>query len=159
MYMYLHRNATCTCTSILTHTCIHVQAHMYMYAHTARYSCMRSTWKSPLPNMIRVHFRSGLLWGKLRCRHFSGDRRASCLLASSWRSSRLRLQQKHCGAWEPGGAAHYLQGHKTTPKSGEERSASCCDPARLHSASRPGPEPQKQNQIAGTPTIWLFPPP
>lgn len=66
---------------ILAHHHVHVPTpqrhmHMYMYAHmnlliymyyltctcTHNPRAMRSTWKSPLLNMNRIYFRSGLLW-------------------------------------------------------------------------------------------------
>ena len=58
--------SSCTCTYTATPH-VHVQAYLHIYMYKLTCTCthilraMRSTWKSPLPNMIRVHFRSGLL--------------------------------------------------------------------------------------------------
>ena len=59
--------SSCTCTYTATphvHVQTYLQSYMYMLTCTCTHKprAMRSTWKSPLPNMIRVHFRSGLLW-------------------------------------------------------------------------------------------------
>ena len=126
---------TCTCTHILR--------------------AMRSTWKSPLPNMIRVHFRSGLLWvwapqtlqrpsrPKRRLIRPSG----TSPLLSKRQSGRLRPQYARLNAlphWIPrsaGTAPTHLQTSPTSPRGPAEgipRKKTCLKRKKRSNETRAG---------------------
>ena len=152
--------SSCTCTYTATPH-VHVQAYLHIYMYKLTCTCthilraMRSTWKSPLPNMIRVHFRSGLLWAwapqtlqrpsrpKRRLIRPSG----TSPLLSKRQSGRLRPQYARLNAlphWIPrsaGIAPTHLQTSPTSPRGPAEgipRKKTCLKRKKRSNETRAG---------------------
>ena len=152
--------SSCTCTYTATPH-VHVQAYLHIYMYKLTCTCthilraMRSTWKSPLPNMIRVHFRSGLLWvmGPQTLQRPSRPKRrlirpsGTSPLLSKQQSCRLRPQYARLNAlphWIPrsaGTAPTHLQTSQTTPRGPAEevpRKKTCLERKKRSNETRAG---------------------